>query len=364
MELLVAMTLMMILVAISGMVFRAAVDSYRAASATSEILRKYQALTSQLDADLAGLQKNGEFILVWAPSPALNSQGGELDEDENDIPDRYDSFDRLYFFATGSFQTYNEQPTTTPGVTTVVSSNLARICYIFGRDANRKRALQEPDGRRRMLCRTQHLFTSDTKTFTAFPDWASADFINDFIQDNFSLEYQTSDMDDWMLYNQNQTDWEGIKRDIIANILDLTWDDTPLDTSYGSSVPTANEPRIDFNNPQTLHQLLCQGVGRFNIQIWRPDLNRWFPEIDPDYDGIYNEGAGDPGSTDYPLNGDEIDIINNRGIVINMGHPNAVINTDFDGTVGRALKFTFTLYDSNRIFPEGRTFTHIVYLPD
>ena len=32
--------------------------------------------------------------------------------------------------------------------------------------------------------------------------------------------------------------------------------------------------------------------------------------------------------------------------------------------LGRALKFTFTLYDSKGIIKEGRTFTHIVYLDD
>jgi len=30
--------------------------------------------------------------------------------------------------------------------------------------------------------------------------------------------------------------------------------------------------------------------------------------------------------------------------------------------LGRALKFTFTLYDSRGLIPKGRTFTHIVYL--
>ncbi|MHC4371396.1 MAG: hypothetical protein ACYSW8_27600, partial [Planctomycetota bacterium] len=32
--------------------------------------------------------------------------------------------------------------------------------------------------------------------------------------------------------------------------------------------------------------------------------------------------------------------------------------------LGRALKFTFTLYDSKGIGKGGRTFTHIVYLDD
>ncbi|HSV26564.1 MAG TPA: hypothetical protein VLH60_01615, partial [Sedimentisphaerales bacterium] len=32
--------------------------------------------------------------------------------------------------------------------------------------------------------------------------------------------------------------------------------------------------------------------------------------------------------------------------------------------MGRAIKFTFTLYDSRGFFRDGRTFTHIVYLGD
>ena len=30
--------------------------------------------------------------------------------------------------------------------------------------------------------------------------------------------------------------------------------------------------------------------------------------------------------------------------------------------LGRAMKFTFTVYDSRGLIPRGRTFTHIVYL--
>ena len=32
--------------------------------------------------------------------------------------------------------------------------------------------------------------------------------------------------------------------------------------------------------------------------------------------------------------------------------------------LGRAFKFTFTLYDSKGVFGEGKIFTHIVYLDD
>jgi hypothetical protein len=41
-----------------------------------------------------------------------------------------------------------------------------------------------------------------------------------------------------------------------------------------------------------------------------------------------------------------------------------LFNDIFDNAVGPALKFTFTLYDSNGVFKDGKTFTHIVYLND
>lgn len=356
MELVVAMSLMALLVGISGFVFRHAVKAYRTASATSEIMRKYQAITSQLETDLHGLRKDGEFVLVWAPSPALNSSGANLDEDDNNIPDWYDSFDRLYFFSEGDFQTYNEP---------VIHSGVARICYIFGRNGlkpdNQNLALQEADYHKRMLCRTQHVITADD-TLAPFPNWTSPNFVADFNRDNFLLEYQTSDMTQWMAYNVTQADWEDVKREMIANILDLGWDDRWADPSFGQSVPTANEPRIDLNGSQTLHQLFCQGVGQFHVQIWRDDLNRWYPQIDPDHDGLYNEGVGNPGTTDYELDDDLIETGEYSGVAVNIGHPLIGINTDFDALVGPALKFTFTLYDSLGIFPEGKTFTHIVYL--
>ena len=46
--------------------------------------------------------------------------------------------------------------------------------------------------------------------------------------------------------------------------------------------------------------------------------------------------------------------------------PNVLNEARFDEIpgLGRALKFTFTLYDSKGVIKEGRTFTHIVYLGD
>ena len=166
-------------------------------------------------------------------------------------------------------------------------------------------------------------------------------------------EYQTSDMVQWMYYNSTVPLWTAIKIDALSLILDLS--------AFGSTI-TEGGPHIDSQDIDTLHPLLCQGVGQFHVQVWNGLLQRWYPEIDPDYDGLYNEGASDPGSTDYRLNGNEIDIVNLDGILVNFNVPGFAPNSDFDGIVGPALKFTFTLYDSNKIFPDGKTFTHIVHL--
>jgi hypothetical protein len=118
-----------------------------------------------------------------------------------------------------------------------------------------------------------------------------------------------------------------------------------------------------------------QGVGQFHVTVWRPDLGRWYPEYDPD-------GNGDYVDSDYPTmtsHGQQI-IETSRAV-----SPNGLLVTAFTNSQGdtanyyysrmvgsnrvftampftRALKFTFTLYDSNGVFKDGKTFTHIVYL--
>jgi prepilin-type N-terminal cleavage/methylation domain-containing protein len=360
-ELLVATALLAMMVAISSMVFSAAVKAYRTANATTEIMARMRNLTEELDTDLRGLRKEGEFILVWAPSPKLNRDGTPLDEDKNTIPDQYISLDRLFFFADVDAQTFTEQTTTT-GTKTYISSNLARVCYSFGRDAADKRAGQEPLGEKRLFCRTQHLITGDAN-LPSFPDLSVAWNAMDFENKNFSLlkppttwpfEYQTTTMQEWLDLSDPANASYLAKMDMLSLILDLR---------VGTSAITQGGPIVDLTSMTGVHNLFSQGIGQFHVQIWRPDLNRWFPELDPDGDGIYNEPNPDGTTPDYPLTSNLIDTVNLNGLWI-RGDINAYENyTAFNwDKVGVALKFTFTIYDSKGIFPEGKTFTHIVYL--
>jgi hypothetical protein len=110
--------------------------------------------------------------------------------------------------------------------------------------------------------------------------------------------------------------------------------------------------------------LLCEGVGEFKIQGWYDAQQRWVPEVDPDGDGdladthfFLNEPNNVPGVLYNSLRGIiNINNINYSGTQIDEAHFNNIPG------LGRALKFTFTLYDSKGIIKKGMIFTHIVYL--
>jgi prepilin-type N-terminal cleavage/methylation domain-containing protein len=350
-ELLVAMGLLSVLIAISGMVFSTAVKAHRAANATGEIAAKLQAFTRQLDADFGNghLQKDGEFLIVWAPMPQLNLDGSILNTNGDNFADHYLSFDQILFF-TGNgeqLQSYNEQTTISGGTKPVYSTD-ARLCYSFGRDAKNMRAYNEPNPVKRMVCRTQHLITADSD-LPLWPDlsvtWNPDDFVKKNFWDNVALkpgyEYQTMDKTAWI-----NIPFGSIKKDMLTAMLDVPFD---------PSAVTPGCPQIDLTSPQrtaaTVPQLFMQGVGQFRVQVWRSDLtpNRWYPEIDLNGDGDYAD-------TDYPVQC--LDLTQPKRYVLVFLVP--YWNTF--SQIGPALKFTFTLYDSNGVFPEGKTFTYIVYM--
>jgi hypothetical protein len=96
------------------------------------------------------------------------------------------------------------------------------------------------------------------------------------------------------------------------------------------------------------------------------------PQVDPDGDGSLAD-------TDFLLaSGDTLESEAVPGVLYpyppyggvvmrNIDYPRDQVDKEHFGAIpglGRALKFTFTLYDSRGVLKEGRTFTHIVYLDD
>ena len=131
---------------------------------------------------------------------------------------------------------------------------------------------------------------------------------------------------------------------------------------------------VSPKDSDSIHMLLAEGVGDFSIQGWYDDslsINpnpRWVPQIDPDKDGFVTD-------TNFVFDGTNIDYSNLIGLwyrhpggFVSMGgglnHPSPFNESAFNNIpgLGRAFKFTFTIYDSKGVFPEGKVFSHIVYL--
>jgi len=369
-ELLVAMTLLVILLGLSGMVFNTTVQAHRAAGATIEITRNLRAIRDQLNTDFKGLRKDGEIFLAWVVRPAID-ENGYIDKNENGTPDYqeqfdrddYQKFDRIIFFANGDYQTLQPQALTAAagGGSKIVQGNLARISYMLANNSNGTEASLQPDRAGRILARTEHIVTADVD-LPLFPDpaellpavWDPAVFEqNNF----FDYEYQTMTMADWTNMSNLVSPYVAAKDDILTILSDI-------DNILGASTTTVSGPgpTVDFGLTNTYRNLFCSGVGEFSVQIWLDDEKRWYPQIDPN-------GDGNSSDTDYRLDGAVIDQTYVGGLLYpdpitgandlktnsNMSVPNRPLKFT-------ALKFTFTLYDSKGIIPGGKTFTHIVYI--
>jgi hypothetical protein len=200
------------------------------------------------------------------------------------------------------------------------------------------------------------------------------------------FEYEGTAFEAWL-----QIPWPAKSR-ILAVITDVVTDSTVPVPGLNPLGTLVRDP-TDHN---TVHNLLCQGVGEFMVQGWLEDEQRWFPEVDRNYNGILTDppgtdfildGTGEPDGPMwvlYPFIPDPTrarennmihigDFIDGTGRNLEDTHPD--LHQELPGLateenfnrmpgLGRALKFTFTLYDSRGIIEGGRTFTHIVYLDD
>ena len=316
-QLLVATTLLVILLRLPGMVFNTTVAAHRAAGATIEITRNLRAITDQFNTDFQGLRKDGEILLAWVARPAIDENGNVIDDDGNGIPDTYQKFDRIIFFADGDFQTYQPQQTLS-GSSKIVHGNLARVSYMLAKDNAGTKAADQPNRAGRILARTEHIVTADAD-LPPFPDWTATLDPVVFEDENFrAYEYQTTTMGTWTAMSQLPPTDPGFiaKNDILTILSDIQNILAP--TAISNAGPT-----VDFGLTDTyrnldgtvIHQTAVGGV-------------------------LYP----DPATGAYDLK------TNN-----NMKIPNRPLTFT-------ALKFTFTLYDSMGIIPGGKTFTHIVYI--
>jgi len=348
MEMVVALGILAIVMSFAGTIFRVSIDSHRLALANAEIMQKFRAITEQLDSDLRGLRKDGELLVFWRAQRKDNYTGTNRNAEE-----AFDRFDRIMFFADGDFQTYKADP--------VVRGNIARICYALanGPSANpsEPNRPQAQKTERRVLARTEHILVPPTTT----PD--PADPLG-------TGKFTDSQWRDWMSDAESDVitmrGWELIPPARKVDILSVVGDvEVGLDQLKSNKNDTAGGITLDPAKPQSLHAFLCRGVGQFEIQGWSDAEKRWIPSVNPNGDTNLKDDS------DFILEGDELHPRQIPGLwyprgpaVFGRERQFPTLDGDFNKTpgLGRALKFTFTLYDSRGLIKGGRAFTHIVYL--
>jgi prepilin-type N-terminal cleavage/methylation domain-containing protein len=333
-ELLVAIGILAVMLSFVSVIFKVSIGAYRTAIANAEIMQKLRAITSQLNADFEGLRKDGEIFVAWVAKPVTAA-----DYKDNDL-DGYERFDRIMFFADGDFQSYKVNP--------MVRGNVARIFYMIARKGT-VRALGQ-DRTKRVLARSVHILTADP----SLADFLDPNSFSDaqWFEWNNRYEYDKISLEGW-----KEIAWEN-KKNMLSIMSDITVDTSNISESIRG---VAVEP-TDANS---IHLLLCEGVGEFKIQGWYDAQQQWLPEVDPDGDGdladthfFFSDPNSVPGVL-YPYPSSGVVTMNNIDYPreqVDEAHFNAIPG------LGRALKFTFTLYDSKGIIKEGMTFTHIVYL--
>jgi type II secretory pathway pseudopilin PulG len=355
-ELLVAMTLLVILLGLSGMVFNTTVAAHRAAGASIDVSRNLRAVTEQLSNDLRGLRKDAPlFIKFYSIGNARH--------------------DLVHFFADGDFQTTKQYFDGTSDVT--VYGNIARIYYGHANsvDIFNDPGLTPDYNTYQTLARKTHILTADADIalgygqiplisngglidYTQFA--ANFSFSNNFPNEN-ELEFDTITLNQWLA---------------ALNFLNAGNPDN-ADAFVDHCMDDGTRPLIELSKAETLHLLMAQGVIEFQVQ-WAytaddlvtatglpvPGLFtgvRWWPSADPAGDksvaSDFTAMGGDYGGVYFNMPG---------GTTVDAWFPIEYCRTGgvtFKSTFyPKALKFTLTLKDSNGVFSDGKTFTHIVYL--
>ncbi len=363
-EMIVALGILAVILSFAGVIFRVSIDSHRLALANAQIMQKFRVITEQLDTDLRGFRKDGEILVFWRAARRPDYTGPNPNH-----PAAFDRFDRIMFFASGDFQTYraydpNDQ---------VLRGNLARTCYTLANSpaadpANPTRPqAQKPE--KRILARTQHILLPPSSAGDPNDPLGMSTFTDDHWRDwNSRKEYDEISMRGWELIPLDR------KVDVVSVIGDtrIDWeirDDsgTVVATYSSNKNDTAGGVTVDRARPDSLHGLLCEGVGQFKVQGWSDTQKRWIPEVNPNGDTELIDDS------DFVLDGADLhgeDIPGlwyPRAVVLGRGGYSGPFDEEHFNQIpglGRALKFTFTLYDSRGLIKNGRTFTHIVYLDD
>ena len=416
-ELVVAMALLVMLVGLSSVVFSTTVKAHRKAVATIEITRNLRVLAEQLNADFRGLRKDAP-LMIWFDS-SITGNVEECFDMTHFFADG--DFQTVREYTVRYDSDYNGVLEASDAVRPeIIYANLARIFYGH---ANAVDLLADPTespdfDTYQVLSRKSHALTShggaifdfgeiplitnggllDYTPFDTTFGLTTHDIGNPpkTYTDENGLEFNTITLTNWV-NALNYLDMPGSVPNNANHFLNKVM--------FDATAPNGNvsRPFIDLTDFNTLHLLMVQGVMSFSIQ-WAytvedltsnattyvpiPATNfnyfasvRWWPDVDPLGDGV---GPGVDADNDFGIMGKS-----QLGAYFELPEQTYNLNLDWyrvrpqDTEIGMqmalnrcqaqagffrqdfyptALKFTFRLKDSNNIFPDGKTFTHIVYL--
>lgn len=366
-ELLVAMALVVILMGLSSLVFTTGVKAHRTADSTVEVVRRAESICQQLSNDLRGLQTDAPMAIWFEVDPATGKR-----------------YDQIQFFANGDFQTIKQYAywydSNSDGIVDrfdkakTVDGNVSRVYY--GQAWQFDTATAAPQKTYRLnhlapyqnllpsnlLSRRAHLLTSDTSLYYSFPVLTT--FNTTFLPpSNNGFEYDTLSLTDWQNLVQINTN-----------------NDRILQTCFNSTgtfdTPPTGRPMIDMKNSETLHLLLSEQISSFQVQwAYRSEdqikntttgetfgVNERFNGVQwwPDYSrsDFYQAGFG----AYFNMPGGVSGTMSSSWKTVGVGGHQSDVLCFSPTYYPRAIKFTFTVHDVKGLFPEGRTFTHIVYI--
>jgi type II secretory pathway pseudopilin PulG len=355
-ELVVAIGILVLMIGFASMLFRITIETRRLTGANAEISQKFKTIAEQLNRDVKRIQKDAP-VFIWF---------------QKDGVDDSNRFDQIMFFANGNFQSQraydnNSMPSLTG---TPLIGIAARIYYgqAVLRDSNSVIYPQQQifdrsphkieHHKAKTLARQQYIYCSDPNAKWYGPDFFAYDQLygtSIYLKKDY-FETDSNDISQW-----KSTDFSNY---VNNNVIAATFD---------------RRAYIDFKDPDTIHNIFCEGVGSFGIQLaykWADTIGDtrarwfWYPSTDPNDDGNFSMKSHfwlvNPNADKF---GTYFNVQNPvaAGLwydIQNLEYYNNGVGQKFGGYFPKAIKFTFRIYDSKGIIKNGRLFTHIVYLGD
>lgn len=344
-EMLVAVSITVMMLMVTGIVFKSSSEASGKAAALNEMMRQVRAITSQLESDLAGLRSDMPMAIMFETHQNVPSDP-RPDLGDPDDSKRLVRYDRIAFFANGDFQTMDGN----------YSGNMARIFYGQAWDLPKQPA-DTIDPPRKILTRRH-------KIMTAVHHWQLSPVPSAWPQNSITLATQYDYLD---MECVSVAFW---KNELVGRFLS-----SYFNHDLSSTVSFVRRPNIaavenamvagTIGGDAVQKLYMLPDVTDFRIQLWFDETNtpydgRWFPD---DYD-MLSFGS----SPSFAFSWNVRNALSFSQLIYNFRwwSEESLKNLvpPWLNAWPSAIKFTFTLYDKDRRhFPEGKTFTYVVNLP-